>query len=112
MADKEQNRSGFLNTATRIVLFLCAILLVPFVKGWAFATLWFWFVVPTFGLEPLTILQGTGCFLLFTLLQKQFFADQQNRSSQSPAVLAKEIVDMLIAPLFIVGSGWIFSQFL
>jgi len=112
MAENTSKGTGFLHSVARILLFLCAILLVPFVKGWAFATLWSWFIVSTFDLAPLSTLQGTGCFLLFTLLQKQFFEDQQNRSTGNLPALAKEIVDMLIAPLFIVGAGWIFYQLL
>lgn len=112
MAEKKPFAVAFVLSLSRILLFLCAIFLVPFVKGWAFSILWSWFMVTTFNLPPISVIQGTGIFLVFTLLQKQFFAEQQKKTSNKPSILAKEIVDMLIAPLFIVGSGWIFFQFM
>ncbi len=112
MAGKNNYAVAFFQSLLRVLLFLCAIFIVPFVKGWALSNMWTWFMVKTFNLPDISIIQATGIFLIFTLLQKQFFAEQQKNTSEKPSVLAKEIVDMLIAPLFIVGSGWIFFQFM
>jgi len=113
MAGEKKFAAALLSHFLRILLFLCAIFLVPFVKGWVFATMWSWFVVTTFDLPAISVIQGTGIFLVFTLLQKQFFSEQQKKNtSDKLSPLAKEIIDMLIAPLFILGSGWVFFQFM
>lgn len=38
------------------------------VSGWATALLWSWFVVPTFSLSPITIVQAIGLSIIFKAL--------------------------------------------
>ena len=66
--------------------------------GWVFAKLWYWFVVPTFGLQALTIVQATG--IMFTLLYVKYRAPQkQNEERDWKTVIRGTIVHLSLTLL-------------
>jgi hypothetical protein len=53
------------------------------IHGWVIATIWGWFVVPTFGLAPITIPVAIGLEMLVLLLRPNHPITNQNDGNTS-----------------------------
>ncbi len=71
--------------------------------AYALTRLWAWFMVPGFGLAPITMLQAVGIGLFVGLVTY--------RTRKGPPSTAEEvarlIADQLLAPAFYLGFGWV-----
>ncbi len=70
MSDGE-NEDSWAYTLGGVVFAIPLQVLSAFVRGWAVAKLWGWFVVPVFGLPALSYAAAYGLALLVTLLTYQ-----------------------------------------
>ena len=84
------------------------------VNAWAITKLWTWFIVPLFGLLPLTIAQAAGLGLVASILCKADTTGlkQYDSSSEVSAAISKLFVSAIITPVLYVFIGWIVSGFM
>lgn len=88
---------------------LALILLVPFSAAWnglILVKLWAWFIVGTFGLQPLRIPQALGVSLVVGFLTAQTNNAKEKHSTVESIGIA------FIFPLFALFFGWIYHLFL
>lgn len=79
--------------------------------AWVFTQLWAWFVVPTFGLAPLTIPAALGLSLLVNYLT----SDWQTAGPEpgdSVEDFVKAAVKIYLKPFVFLLFGWIFTWFM
>jgi hypothetical protein len=111
-----------------ILLWLSVGLMVVGVLGRAFALtlLWTWFVVPTFGAEPLSLPVAAGLitltYLVFTpkrdpgnlraLRQGKEKDDEEDKGSlrESMQEIGYALMRELMTPTLAIAVGWIFKQ--
>ena len=92
--------------------FLIAVIydiLVALLGGWMFSYLWLWFVVPTFGLSPITVIQAVGLVITVGFLVKR------GSSSKDSDTIEDVVTSMflnIISMFVIFGFGFIFSFFM
>lgn len=75
-----------------------------FIGGWAFMTLWDWFVVPVFELPNLTLLQSIGLVLIITFFHRPPVQEQEVKKS---SIIGHAIGTVIISPLLFITIGWI-----
>lgn len=80
------------------------------VNGWAISTLWGWFVAPVFALPYLSIAQAIGLACMVGLFTNSEF--QTDKSKDLIDSLSFLVGRALLAPVFIVGIGWIVRLFI
>ena len=87
-----------------------AMIISPIINGFVFSKLWLWFIVPTFQMQPLRIVEAIGIMFLinFILAKKDKEIDKDN--------FWKEFETNMIFFVLIAGfallSGWIVTLFL
>jgi hypothetical protein len=79
--------------------------------GWVLAKLWGWFIVPLFGLSPLTVVQAIGLNLVVVSLAGTSHVNQQK--DQSTAELWGRLLGLTVfLPLVHLVLGWIVQSFM
>jgi hypothetical protein len=74
-------------------------------RGWALSILWGWFVVPVFGLPPLSIPQAIGIAVTFSLIAHQY-VPSKDKETWGPIVFA------ILSPFIAVLVGYIVRSWL
>lgn len=91
--------SKLLEIAMTILFFVAIVFLALVYFGWAFTTLWNWFIPDIFAeLPSLTILQGISISLVVGALRPRLV-----QKDQEP----KDAIGFLLSPLIAVGLGFI-----
>jgi len=98
---------------------LIALISIPFayvVNGWALATLWGWFIVPTFDVPTLSIPVAIGLAIVVGYLTKatpNLDSVKESKSSREAAVdILAAMFYSFLHPLVALGVGWIVLQFI
>lgn len=99
------------NNKVAIMVIISALILIgAIVNGWAFATLWGWFIVPIFSLPSLHIAEAIGVALIVS-----FHPASRMKRDEIAEGLGEEIVyatmQSILYPLISVSIGWIAYQF-
>ncbi len=92
---------------TTIFVLLYSVLM----NGWALATLWKWFVVPTLGAPLLSIPAAIGASIIVTYLTHQDVESTDTDDSWEKSMLNKFLVGTF-KPLFALLFGFIVTKFL
>jgi hypothetical protein len=79
-------------------------------KGYVLSILWGWFIVPFFGLAPLTVPMAIGVVLIASFLTSRYLhiEDERRPSEKLASVAGHEF----LYPAVVLGVGWIVLQFL
>ncbi len=79
-------------------------------EGYVFTVLWGWFVVPTFNLPELSIPFALGICLVTSISTKSFRVG--DIKSHKNAAMLDALVLMIMKPIFFLGTGYIYLQFI
>lgn len=94
--------TSFLAIILALPFMLVVLIPVALYYAWAASYLWGWFIVPTFGLSPLSTLQLWGITLFLSMLRpKMTFDDKKKEIDWGSAVAA-----VLIVPLLVLSLGY------
>jgi hypothetical protein len=78
-------------------------------SGYVLSVLWRWFVVPWFGLAPLSVVQAIGLALVIGFLTHQHI---KNDYEDSTTELIYQIAMAIFRPAFALFFGWIVKSFI
>jgi hypothetical protein len=81
------------------------------VRGWVLTMLWAWFVVPTFGAQPLEIAPAIGCALVVSYLTHQPGPTNESAGNLED-VFGRLIGHTMLVPFIALGFGWIVKQWM
>ena len=87
--------------------FLATIVLLMVAGGFVVATLWGWFIVPTFGMKELTIAQAMGVSLMIGYFRNK--ANGKKSSMEDNIAIMGEIIINLLVTL---GLGYLVHLFM
>jgi hypothetical protein len=93
-----------------LIVSLIAWLPLAALNGWAIATLWAWFIVPTFGLPVITWQQSIGLGIVVAYLTYQLDMQDMRDDSEPTKDLCRRIFTGLVKPLLCVGAGWVYLK--
>jgi hypothetical protein len=75
-------------------------------RGYAIATLWGWFVVPGFGVAPLSIYTAIGVLLVVGALKSVDYSHDERETSEK---FFYSISLGLLGPALMLGTGWVWK---
>lgn len=52
----------------KFMTIVLVMIITPIIKGFVFSKLWFWFIVPTFQIQPLRIVEAIGIMFLISFV--------------------------------------------
>ena len=91
---------------TAIVLVM---IIAPIINGLVVTKLWGWFIVPTFEMNPLRIVEAIGIVLLITFIRsKREKSDSDNFWEDFSA----NVVFTVIMTAFVLLAGWVVQLFM
>lgn len=73
-------------------------------RGWVLSVMWMWFIVPTFGLAPLSIPIAIGIGLILAFTTKTTTGPKQDISALAGTAF--------LYPLLLLGIAWIVKLFM
>lgn len=85
---------------------ILATIIVPLVllRAWVLATLWGWYVVPAFGVQPLRMVYAFGLALLASYTLPRHGKDEKT--------LLRTMLDAVLGALVALVAGWIGTLFI
>lgn len=89
--------------------------LLTIMSGFVFSKLWMWFIVSTFGLNPITIIQAVGVIIIASFLNKPsyyFYSYIEKNGEWAFKDEVKGIMFYIIINLLLLGFGYIYSLFM
>jgi len=92
----------------KFIAVLLAMIIAPIIQGFVFVKLWLWFVVSTFGLHPLRIVQAIGIMFLINYIT--FKRDKE--TSDFWEQFAINIISLILVSSFALLSGWVVTLFM
>lgn len=101
-----------MKTLLQIALLLVITLLSAAYFGYAIAVLWGWFVVPTFGLTPLSIPVAYGISILARMCIFDATITRVGQDDKIPEVIIKSITFGIMIPSFALGFGYVATLFI
>ena len=97
-------------------MLLLVLLLTPFALAWSgfvLTILWGWFVVPAFGLAPLSVPVAIGLSTIIGMYMKVKIDDEAAKTSDEKA---KEVITSIVVaavkPAWLLLIGWIVTLFM
>ncbi len=95
---------------SKVFAFLSTLFFAPIVYGFVFCKLWGWFIVSTFELNPLRIIEAIGIMFFINFIKAQS-KEFKPSSSDFWEVLGEVIMEIIIYALLALFMGWIAHLF-
>lgn len=92
---------------TTVLLFMT---LAPIINGFVFVKLWFWFIVPTFQMNELRIVEAIGIMMLIGFVRHE--KDQKESNTDFWKDFLESIIYVILIALSGLGLGWLVNQFM
>lgn len=89
---------------------LLVLIISPIIHGFVFTKLWIWFIVPTFNVQPLRLVEAIGIMLTVGYV---FAKPTKNNDEKSFwENFAETCVFVVLMALFALAAGWIIKLFM
>ena len=95
----------------KFIAILLTMIINPIIRGYVFISLWGWFVVTTFNLNPLRLVEGIGLMFVFGYLTTKLNVDEKNDTSLVEKLLTHTISQIIYAVMILL-FGYILVQFM
>ena len=96
-----------MKTFFKVLLGLAAIPLAWIVYAYVLATLWDWFIVPEFGVKPLSYVAALGIALIVGLLTRDTESANIKAEYKEKKTLLEAVLFAVMYPLMILTMGWL-----
>jgi len=81
-------------------------------RGYVLSVLWTWFIVATFGAQPIGIAAAIGIALLWGFLCANHAKEKDDSGDTAVKKFIAGIAEMILAPAFSLFVGWIVKHWL
>lgn len=99
-----------METFGKVCFTLTTMVITTLISGFVFQTLWGWFIVPTFTMQPMTLIQAIGISFFISYIKRNL--DKENDDEFSMEFVVKGLVISVVMALLILGLGWIITLFM
>tara|TARA_R110000850_G_scaffold32558_1_gene89716 strand:- start:118 stop:417 length:300 start_codon:yes stop_codon:yes gene_type:complete len=82
----------------------------PIVNGYVFTKLWMWFIVPTFNIHPIRLIEAVGILLLVNFIKAK--KDKAAKQESFWSDFIENVIFMFLMAGFVLLSGWVFKMFM
>lgn len=87
-----------------------AMIISPIINGFVFSKLWLWFIVPTFQMQPLRVVEAIGIIFLINFIRVK--RDKEVDQDEFWETFATNMVFIVLMAGFTLLSGWVVTLFL
>jgi hypothetical protein len=95
--------SGFEALAALFIVFVILLPLGIFMNAWMLTKLWAWFIVPQFGLAPLSYLGAAGLSIIVSRLTKQDLSSLVKKEEKLWGKIFSGAATIILEPLLTLG---------
>lgn len=99
-----------METFGKICFTLTTMIITTLISGFVFQTLWGWFIVPTFTMQPMTLIQAIGISFFINYIKMNL--SEKNDDEFSMEFVLKILLMSVAMALFNLGLGWIITLFM
>jgi hypothetical protein len=93
----------------KFMTIVMAMIISPIINGFVIMKLWAWFIVPTFEMNPLRIVEAIGIMYLINFIRMKRDKDQTDNFWEE---FSTNVVFVLLMAGFALLSGWIVQMFM
>jgi len=93
----------------KFMAILLAMIISPIITGFIFTQLWLWFIVPTFHLQPLRIVEAIGIMFLFNYVTTK---PKKEAEQNFWTAFKFNMAFIVVAAVFVLLVGYIVSLFM
>lgn len=94
----------------KFMLILLVMTITPIIGGFVFSKLWLWFIVPTFQIQPLRIVEAIGIMYLINFTRAK--RDKQVNTDTFWETFTSDVIFIILTSAFVLFSGWVVTLFL
>ena len=89
---------------------MLAMLISPIINGFVITKLWLWFIVPTFGANPLRIVEAIGLMFLINYIKPK--REEKIDKNKFWGKFATNMIYLILMAGLALLSGWIVQMFM
>ena len=94
----------------KFMTIVLAMIISPIINGFVFSKLWFWFIVPTFQMQPLRVVEAIGIIFLINFIRVK--RDKEADKDKFWETFTSNVVFTVFVAGFALLSGWVVTLFL
>lgn len=94
----------------KFMTIVLAMIISPIISGFVIVKLWAWFIVPTFEVNPLRIVEAIGIMFLINYLKAK--RDKESDRDKFWEQFAANFIYLILMAGFTLLSGWIVQMFM
>jgi hypothetical protein len=94
----------------KFMTLVMAMIISPIVSGFVTMKLWFWFMVPIFGMNPLRLVEAIG--LMFLINYLKFRKTKPTDKDKFWLEFTESIITVILIAAVALFSGWIVQKFM
>lgn len=99
-----------METFGKFMTVVLALIAAPIINGFVVMKLWGWFVVPTFEIHQLRLVEVIGLLFIVNFI---IIGYKKTDPEEKPwEEFAKRIIFLIFAAAFMLFSGWLVSKFM
>ena len=87
-----------------------AMIISPIINGFVFSKLWLWFIVPTFQIQPLRVVEAIGIIFLINFIRVK--RDKEAYKDKFWETFANNMIFIVLMAGFALLSGWVVTLFI
>jgi len=93
----------------KLMAILLVMVLLPIMNGFVFSKLWGWFIVPTFNMAPIRIVEAIGIIFIIGFVTAKYQKQSEENFWSEFAIRISFVVSLAFATLFM---GWVLNHFM
>ena len=96
----------------KFVTLLLAIIITPIINGFVFSKLWLWFIVPTFQMQPLRVVEAIGIIFLINFIKTKITKEDYVDDDKFWENFVTKMFSIILIAASALFFGWITTLFL
>ncbi len=93
----------------KFITVVLAMIISPLISGFVIMKLWAWFIVPTFEMQPLRIVEAIGIMFLINFIRLK---REKTENEEFWGNFATNMIFLIVMAGFALLSGWIVTLFM
>jgi hypothetical protein len=92
----------------KFMAFILSLIILPIINGFVFCKVWGWFIVDTFNVQPLRIIEGIGLLIVISFV----FARIPEKEKDYWEAIGNKVLYTIVYALLILLIGYLYSLFI
>lgn len=94
----------------KFITIVLVMIITPIIKGFVFSKIWLWFIVPTFQIQPLRVVEAIGIMFLISFVNAKI--DKETNKDTFWKNLSISIAFTVLTAAVTLLFGWVVKLFI